>query len=368
MKYLYSSIYLLFVLLCSCNKEGDITVVVEDGQPTIEVMILGKWQPTVKSWVNLETGEIYSQEPISGDDLLEFFEDGTCGFSGDKMNWRADNEDFSVYLDGEYWNIASLTERLMRLYREGKSSDKGYVPNGWLVYDFDRIGNFEHEEEEGEPDATVSHRIVRLKVSHTNTTTLGADYRFKYDSQGRIQEVIQANETAATYIYQDNYVEIKIGNSNTRHRFFLNSAGYTEKIERSIDKNPWETMGICSYNKDGQIISLYDKSFSYTNGDRYWDSGYNEVEYTDIENNTFPDVNGFIGTNIFTYLIEPFGFFGKPSKHLLACENISTSDFYSIYEYAFDDLNRVNRIIQTNHSKFNNEVFGQILYDITYAE
>lgn len=384
MKYLYSCIIcLLAILLCSCNKEGDITVIVEDGQPTVEVMILGKWQPTIRSWVNLETGEIYSQEPLNGEDFLEFFEDGTFGFSGDRMDWRADNEDFSVYLDGDYWDIASLTERLMRLYREGKPNDKGYVPNGWLVYDFDRIGGFEADGEENEqPSTSTVHHISMIETDYS-TSLAGHIYTFSYDEKGRMKDVKIRIKDSTKETYKISYSfdneKVNITTNHGNYKGILNKEGCVETVLQQSEVNTdWTTYASISYNKDGQMTKFSDCTMTYLDRDRVSEGKF-EFSYSDIENKTIPDLNSFISAAYSSYGLsfahfEPFALpdlFGEPSKHLISEERTPKGyDFYYRYEYEQDKQGRVSRVICSSIDQVsgNNNVLNTTTYTITYED
>lgn len=87
MKLIYNNVCLLLMLLLvtACNDKGDVTVVIEDGQPAIRTLIVGKWKPEHKGWMDKQTGEIKGLSDINSDSedglLWEFFEDGTFGFS-----------------------------------------------------------------------------------------------------------------------------------------------------------------------------------------------------------------------------------------------------------------------------------------------
>ena len=61
---------LLAVLMSACNKDGIETIVIEDGQPSVAQMLIGRWNPTGGEMANPSTGEVTEDINIS-DEVLE---------------------------------------------------------------------------------------------------------------------------------------------------------------------------------------------------------------------------------------------------------------------------------------------------------
>ena len=91
---------LLAVLMSACNKDGIETIVIEDGQPSVAQMLIGRWNPTGGEMANPSTGEVTEDINISDVPWLDFGENGigswgnggsgTGGSAGESFDWNAD--------------------------------------------------------------------------------------------------------------------------------------------------------------------------------------------------------------------------------------------------------------------------------------
>lgn len=398
MKCIYNKIWLLLVLFlaCACNDKGDVTVVIEDGQPAIRTMVVGKWQPKQRSWIDKLTGEVkksYDMENNNEENSIwEFFEDGTFGFSngnsstGSRFDWNTDEEDYTIYLDGEEWTVGQLTEYMMRLYREGKKSDTGYDPNSWLAYDFERIGDYVSEDEPGnEPQGSTSYRIASITETKESKWSDRIDkkvYTYDYDNKGRISEWAIDGKTVAAYVYDDEEGRVMVS-SDGNYIGSLNGDGYISSIQKrstNASSNEWKTVVSSTYyDSNKQLIQIQSNKFSYKEGERIAVGDDYTYSYSDIVNQTIPDLNCIISDNYSgepyysSYsLFSPFGMYGVSSKHLISKEQTPAShDLYSTYEYELDKEKRVSRVIQSNISQVGidaGETSGTIVYDITYTD
>ena len=90
---------LLAVLMSACNKDGIETIVIEDGQPSLAQMLIGRWNPTGGEMANPNTGEVTEDINISDIPWLDFGENGigswgnggsgTGGSAGESFDWNA---------------------------------------------------------------------------------------------------------------------------------------------------------------------------------------------------------------------------------------------------------------------------------------
>lgn len=387
MKRIYNNVCLLLMLLLvtACNDKGDVTVVIEDGQPAIRTLIVGKWKPEHKGWMDKQTGEIKGLSDIDSDSedglLWEFFEDGTFGFSdgdssiGGKFDWNANDDEYAVEIDGEKWTIAQLTEYMMGIYREGHPGDEGYDPNSWLYYGFGRYDAFEgNDEEEPAPDENTSYRIASISVE-TEFRASATVYSFRYNEDGTIRDWAINGDDVAAYIYNGDKVMVS---ADGRYQATLNSDGYVEIVQQSFATAPdWKTVASIAYDNDGFMSIFNNYGLDYTNGNRNA-SGDFAYKYTDVANRTMPDLNCFISnySNYYEYsyghysLFAPFGMMGKPSENMIMEERHPLYDYYYTYDYKQDEKGRIVQIMRSSINQVggNNDVLNQTTFNITYTD
>lgn len=370
MRTIYTKLLVLLLVLSTgaCNKEGDATLVMEEGQPSVSMLLVGQWKPTKKQWINKQTGNILKEEPVDEEDssVWQFFEDGTFGKSNDqgkRLNWRVNEEDHTLYLDNEKWSIGALTKKKMLLYLEGKQQggESEEYENYFPGYLFGRIGEYEWNEEPDTPAAgSKVSRIVEtttyLHSSNKNVTT----YSFSYDSKGRISKYVMehaASQNSFEYEYEDRQVVVSGPES---YRGVLNENGFIETL-KSMDRDQ-TVVASASYDQQGYLSvfnnkkMFYDKNKNLVNSDRF------EYLYAKEANDANIDLNCFLSdcSNYeFDYghysLFAPFGMYGKASVNMVAEQHfqVQAADYYYSYAYERDEKNRISEITRKSISNYN---------------
>ena len=91
---------LLAVLMSACNKDGIETIVIEDGQPSVAQMLIGRWNPTGGEMANPNTGEVTEDINISDIPWLDFGENGIGSWgNGGSGTGGSAGESFDVFLN-----------------------------------------------------------------------------------------------------------------------------------------------------------------------------------------------------------------------------------------------------------------------------
>lgn len=251
----------LFFLFTACNKNEDLTLVIEDGQPTISTLIVGQWQPTGTGIIDRITGEILEmEEPESGNSAFwEFFEDGTFGRSDEpdeRFHWQADQEDFCINIDGHEWYVDWLTRLKLRL-RERMDDDRDQF------YDFGRIGDFiDNEEEEPTTNESSYEPYEGAQVKKIIESVKAATHQYKkvytyqYDKLNRIVEFSCGNDENSTswswkYKYDKDNVTASL-NDLLILRGHLNKDGYIESVE---DVEEEKEITWYDYNNNGYLYA-----------------------------------------------------------------------------------------------------------------
>lgn len=368
LKWLALSLVLLFT---ACNKNEDLTLIIEDGQPKISTLIVGQWRPTTISIVDRLTGEILeTEEPESGSSSFwEFFEDGTFGRSdkpAERFHWQADEEDFNINIGGKQWNVDWLTKLKLRLRERMDDKRDRY-------YDFGRIGDFidDGEEEEEKPKTS---RVSKIIHPYDNSREL--IYEFKYDEKGRILEFTYNNinttySITSEYTYQDNNVTVETyenGKLNSYRKGVLGNNGYLKSIELiNINNEKLNKTIEYSYNSNGYLIKS-DINGSYQhNNNNIIPTGSNTYTYGNEKMDTNIDVNWFMtGIIFFDLNYLPFGLLGKFSNNLLSKVDLSYSDSYYTYEYIRDKEGKIIQVKRNEILKFDNKILHTYNIDIYY--
>lgn len=368
LKWLALSLVLLFT---ACNKNEDLTLIIEDGQPTISTLIVGQWEPTTISIVDRLTGEILeTEEPESGNSSFwEFFEDGTFGRSDkpdERFHWQADEEDFSINIGDKQWNVDWLTKLKLRLRERMDDSRDKY-------YDFGRIGDFIDEGEE-EEQPTAGSRIAKITATTTylHSSNKKVDtYTFKYDKKGRISEYsIEGTSAPFKYNYEQNMVSVSGSES---YKGTLNSKNCIETLQSLNTSQP--TVATASYNSNGYLSMLNNTVLKYDRNNNLESIGYFEYTYTKEKNDSNIDLNCIISNCSTTYeynyshfsLFAPFGFYGKSSTNMIAKEHGNGWDYYYVYDYKRNKENRITKIVRDGINNFNHdERINTTTFDINY--
>lgn len=368
LKWLALSLVLLFT---ACNKNEDLTLIIEDGQPTISTLIVGQWEPTTISIVDRLTGEILeTEEPESGNSSFwEFFEDGTFGRSDkpdERFHWQADEEDFSINIGDKQWNVDWLTKLKLRLRERMDDSRDKY-------YDLGRIGDFIDEGEE-EEQPTAGSRIAKITATTTylHSSNKKVDtYTFKYDKKGRISEYsIEGTSAPFKYNYEQNMVSVSGSES---YKGTLNSKNCIETLQSLNTSLP--TVATASYNSNGYLSMLNNTVLKYDRNNNLESIGYFEYTYTKEKNDSNIDLNCIISSCSTTYeynyshfsLFAPFGFYGKSSTNMIAKEHGNGWDYYYVYDYKRDKENRITKIVRDGINNFNHdERINTTTFDINY--
>lgn len=367
LKWLALSLVLLFT---ACNKNEDLTLIIEDGQPKISTLIVGQWRPTTISIVDRLTGEILeTEEPESGSSSFwEFFEDGTFGRSdkpAERFHWQADEEDFNINIGGKQWNVDWLTKLKLRLRERMDDNRDRY-------YDFGRIGDFidDGEEEEEKPKTS---RVSKIIYPYDNSGEL--IYEFKYDEKGRILEFTSNSNTTYIitneYTYQDNNVTVETyenGKLNSYCKGVLGNNGYLKSNELISIKNEKLNKTIeYSYNSNGYLIKSGINGSYQHNNNNIIPTGSNTYTYGNEKMDTNIDVNWFMtGIDFFDRDYLPFGLLGKFSNNLLSKVDLSYSDSYYTYEYIRDKEGKIIQVKRNEILKFDNKILHTYNIDIYY--
>lgn len=394
MRQIYKKICLLLVglLAFACNDDGNVTVVIEDGQPVVRTMVIGKWMPTHWRWVNNSTGEIVKEGDIdAGSDngyIWEFFEDGTFSYSdgessiGELVGWSTDENSYTIYIDGEEWTVILLTENLMILYRDSNADDEDAPADSSYYLEFDRVdesssgGDDDQQSDYGALDhiASITYSTVYVGGSTSSETV----YSFNYDNDGKIldwEEKYGNSSSVAAYVYDDDNVYVS---SDGNYIGELNADGYVETVRyRANSTADWRIRATISYNSDGQMTAYtstysnsdntYTYTYTYANGNRI--SSMDETyTYTDIKNTTYPDLNCFITSTTTLFIFEPFGLMGQSSKNMVQRLDIEDADAYYTYEYMYDNQGRISQILCHAINKFDDGWLNTTTYDITYVD
>lgn len=379
MKTIYTKIIflLLVVLACACNKDEDTTIVIEDGQPKASTLIVGKWKPAKKQLIDKLTGNIIKEEPLEEEETFpwEFFGDGTFGKgegSGNRFNWNVDDDNYTLSFGDDEWSIGKLTKAQMILYLLSKKGSKPEKENSWLAYLFDRIGEYEGEEEPDEPatnDCLYKPYDGPLVTKIVETTKDPAfQYQsvstYQYDQYNRIIKFSYGNDEATPfwsweYKYDKDKVTASLGDNFT-FIGHLNKDGYIGAVEdaREGKEITWYDYDDKGYLYAGKTMNDYI-SIKYDNNRNATQIHYPYVSdnwiYTyekdedNLKNNldlnkvcmlmghrldaTRSDMDGVFGQ---------FGFLGKRSPGIVS-EEVNDSHFGSAFTHKLVN-NRVTQI------------------------
>lgn len=369
MRTIYTKLlFLLLVFLTgACNKEGDATLVIEDGQPSVSTLLVGQWKPTKKQWINKQTGNILKEEPVDEEEasVWQFFEDGTFGQAdnpGKRFDWYVNEEDRTLSLDGEKWSIGALTKKMMMLYlqRKQEGGENEEYENSLPGYLFGRIGDYEWNEEPDTPAAgskvsKIVETTTYLRSSNKNVTT----YIFSYDSKGRISKYVMDRVTGQVsfeYGYEAHQVVVSGPES---YRGALNEKDFIQTL-KTMDLNPI-VVASASYDSQGYLSVFNNRKMSYDKNKNLVSAGNRfEYLYAKEANDANIDLNCFISdcsAYEFDYghysLFAPFGMYGKASAHMIAEQHLEMSDYYYSYTYERDEKNRLSEITRKSISNYN---------------
>lgn len=379
-------ILLMGLIVSSCNKDGDETIVIQDGTPSVSTLVIGKWKPTRKQKVDKNNPGNVKEEPVTNDDSeLEFFEDGTGSSSNnpnERYEWSADDENGTIYFNGYRWYITTLSKGLLIIYRiEGD-----YL----IIYYYLREGAFEGDDDEGGNSSSGdcvyvpwTDGPVITKIITTNQKTGSVETRtFGYDDKKRISKYsIKRNnsETVYTYSYDKNSVNVN-ENGRALYKCTLGDNGYIKELGLSTSNaSVW-----FDYTKDylsnvKMMNNSFSPTFSYNNLTKmtsYLTSATtNQIyEYTTEVNNTSVDLNGiYTSCNVYEAwlpgignhhsVLAPFDFCGKRSQNLSVTEVYNSQHTY-VFDFGKDDFGRIIKIISKDLGSINNR--GTVVHDIYY--
>ena len=390
---------LLAVLMSACNKDGIETIVIEDGQPSLAQMLIGRWNPTGGEMANPNTGEVTEDINISDIPWLDFGENGigswgnggsgTGGSAGESFDWNADEgsgpiigggsgydgEGPSVTFGGERWYIFQLTERILIIYR--------FYGDYIIIYYYYRVGDYNEPEPEPTPEPVLPENVItEIRETTLQSATVPSTvttYRFSYDNEGRIQNYTIVN---GDYTYEWTYSykgveEVHVAGSES-YMGYIGREGINSLYSLSSSGTNQVLVASPVYDNDGYMVALNNNAFDYENGNlstfSYRGSIYT-YEYTEEKNDANIDLNCFIsscGTYEHDYshfsLFAPFGFYGKSSENLLSKEIwFESADFDYEYTYEKDDQGRISSITRKTMPRFSGNMLSMTSYEITYA-
>ena len=399
---------LLAVLMSACNKDGIETIVIEDGQPSVAQMLIGRWNPTGGEMANPSTGEVTEDINISDVPWLDFGENGigswgnggsgTGGSAGESFDWNADEgsgpiigggsgydgEGPSVTLGGERWYIFQLTERILIIYR--------FYGDYIIIYYYYRVGDYNEPEPEPTPEPSGS-LISQIYVS-SHSDAFDAHYKitYSYDYDGRIlsckrynnKENGNANQVLYefTYTYDGNEsVDVDFWTSNSlreSYRGFMNSIG----LSAVYDLQAEQLYAAPEYDGNGYLISIsYNeapfRSYHYENNNlRYVEQVGGSIlsyEYCEEENNSNLDLNEILYSNVDGVvaggisMFAPFRFYGKSSNNMISKLNLGESaDMYYTYSYEKNSQGQIGKIISESIDKWHGNIYSTTVYEIFY--
>lgn len=387
---------LLAVLMSACNKDGIETIVIEDGQPSVAQMLIGRWNPTGGEMANPSTGEVTEDINISDVPWLDFGENGmgswgnggsgTGGSAGESFDWNADEgsgpiigggsgydgEGPSVTLGGERWYIFQLTERILIIYR--------FYGDYIIIYYYYRVGDYNEPEPEPTPEPgndcpyqpqfSDNQRIVRIEE-----TGNVAGYRFEnvylyeYDDLGRISSFsygVNENELYWTWNYQYDAEKVSVALNDASDWCFegyFNEDGYITRTRNVLDD---EDFVWYDYNDEGYLIGgktmddyidvEYDNNWNplsihYPNG-MIWQYTYtrDDINSYSVDLNKVVCSSGFqldATQTDFNGFFAQFDFLGHRAPCLVATENTygTASGMGDVSEFNYEMANgRIDQI------------------------
>lgn len=387
---------LLAVLMSACNKDGIETIVIEDGQPSLAQMLIGRWNPTGGEMANPNTGEVTEDINISDVPWLDFGENGmgswgnggsgTGGSAGESFDWNADEgsgpiigggsgydgEGPSVTLGGERWYIFQLTERILIIYR--------FYGDYIIIYYYYRVGDYNEPKPEPTPEPgndcpyqpqfSDNQRIVRIEE-----TGNVAGYRFEnvylyeYDDLGRISSFsygVNENELYWTWNYQYDAEKVSVALNDASDWCFegyFNEDGYITRTRNVLDD---EDFVWYDYNDEGYLIGgktmddyidvEYDNNWNplsihYPNG-MIWQYTYtrDDINSYSVDLNKVVCSSGFqldATQTDFNGFFAQFDFLGHRAPCLVATENTygTASGMGDVSEFNYEMANgRIDQI------------------------
>ena len=387
---------LLAVLMSACNKDGIETIVIEDGQPSVAQMLIGRWNPTGGEMANPSTGEVTEDINISDVPWLDFGENGmgswgnggsgTGGSAGESFDWNADEgsgpiigggsgydgEGPSVTFGGERWYIFQLTERILIIYR--------FYGDYIIIYYYYRVGDYNEPEPEPTPEPgndcpyqpqfSDNQRIVRIEE-----TGNVAGYRFEnvylyeYDDLGRISSFsygVNENELYWTWNYQYDAEKVSVALNDASDWCFegyFNEDGYITRTRNVLDD---EDFVWYDYNDEGYLIGgktmddyidvEYDNNWNplsihYPNG-MIWQYTYtrDDINSYSVDLNKVVCSSGFqldATQTDFNGFFAQFDFLGHRAPCLIATENTygTASGMGDVSEFNYEMANgRIDQI------------------------
>lgn len=387
---------LLAVLMSACNKDGIETIVIEDGQPSVAQMLIGRWNPTGGEMANPSTGEVTEDINISDVPWLDFGENGmgswgnggsgTGGSAGESFDWNADEgsgpiigggsgydgEGPSVTFGGERWYIFQLTERILIIYR--------FYGDYIIIYYYYRVGDYNEPEPEPTPEPGTdcpyqpqfsdNQRIVRIEE-----TGNVAGYRFEnvylyeYDDLGRISSFsygVNENELYWTWNYQYDAEKVSVALNDASDWCFegyFNEDGYITRTRNVLDD---EDFVWYDYNDEGYLIGgktmddyidvEYDNNWNplsihYPNG-MIWQYTYtrDDINSYSVDLNKVVCSSGFqldATQTDFNGFFAQFDFLGHRAPCLVATENTygTASGMGDVSEFNYEMANgRIDQI------------------------
>lgn len=377
----------LFILLVaavsySCVKDGDLTVVIEDGQPDIEELIIGKWRPSGMGAADMDGNSV--DLPVGEFDIpgLTFGEGGSGtaeggdGSESGSFNWEIFNGDNAggsggsydgnapyFNFGGEKWYIFQLTERILILYRFYGD----YIIIYYYVREGDYVDSGDSDGADGDGGCYFNplkgDKVKRIKIQSVNSYFESEqNLYFEYDEYNRIDEFSMGGENndiywTFKYEYDKDRVDVYV-DGDLLFVGKLNKEGYIETISDGKEEFAWYDYNDNGYLFAGKALNDY-LSVDYDNNWNtvevhlpYWDGEFYysyalEKNYASIDLNkvlsfsgghyeaTRTDLIGFFGY---------FGFFGKPAPQLISSE-VYYNDSYT-FEYKRDDKSRIEEVVK----------------------
>lgn len=377
--YYWNCLFILFITTVSysCVKDGDLTVVIEDGQPEIEELIIGKWKPSGMgatdmdgNSIDLPSGDFDIPELTFGEGGSGTAEGGDEGGSG-SFNWEIFNDGNAggsydgnapyFNFGGEKWYIFQLTERILILYR--------FYGDYIIIYYYEREGEYEDSDDDGGSagdDGCYFQPLKGDKVKHIKIQNVYGNYEseqdlyFEYDKYNRIDKFSVGDENriywAFTYAYDKDRVSVSVNEMSFVGE--LNKDGYIETISDGKEEFSWYDYNDNGYLYAGKASNDY-LSVDYDNNWNmvevhvpYWDGEF-KYSYSQVMNNTALDLNKVLSISGGRYeatqtdfigFFGYFGFFGKSGSSLISSEE-HYSDSY-IFEYERDSKSRVEEVVK----------------------
>lgn len=365
-------VLIIALLVSGCNKDGDETIVIQDGIPNVASLLKGKWHPVKKQRADRNNPENVKDEPVTSEDFdWEFFEDGTCSPSNDpgkhyKWNSGTEGDNTSIDINGVRWYITTLSKGWFIIYR--------FYGDYLIIYYYQRIGAFEGDDEaEGDTgNGTIVTKITESIQYASTNKPVETTYQFQYNANGKIKNfTVTYNNKTTEYAYEYNQEEAIVFKNGAllETAYFGRNDTYANSIQSAGSK-----YYKLDYNSNGYLTNWNDQyKFTYSNGNRMDYISGGTYQYSNEKNDVNIDLNAYILKIGFTETLNEkipvytqFGFIGKKSTNLLSKESREGYDMDYVHTYTKDKQNRISQIQTKAIGKYQGETLNTTTYTIYY--